>query len=186
MIGLLVALAGTAYSAYTDIRTGYVEDWLSHAMIVCGIALTVFTLPMQAALTTLAIAGIVFAAGFAAYSFGQMGGGDVKLFTAIALLVPQQPAWLSAMFGVQPAHATYPFIASVFVLSGIAYMYVIPVVFLRRITACKEKVQKYDAKLRKGLLFAALLVPIFAFWLYISPAFLILVFPMAATMMLVK
>ena len=36
MINILIAIAGTTYSAYTDLKTGYVEDWLSHSMIILG------------------------------------------------------------------------------------------------------------------------------------------------------
>ncbi|MBI4214525.1 prepilin peptidase, partial [archaeon] len=135
IVGFALALAGVAYSAFTDLKTGYVEDWLSHAMIVSGIVLALFTLPAGDMLWTLALSAVVFVAGLAAYSFGQMGGGDVKLFTAIALLIPAQPRFLSAFLGIQPAPAVYPFIVSVFVLSGILYMYVIPVIFLRKLLA---------------------------------------------------
>ncbi|MBI1973384.1 prepilin peptidase [Candidatus Micrarchaeota archaeon] len=184
VVGIALAIGGTAYSAWTDIRTGYVEDWLSHAMIVAGIVLVLFTLPTtDAAAWTLAIGGMVFAAGFAAYSFGQMGGGDVKLFTAIALLVPQQPQ-LSQLFGIQPAAAIYPFIVSVFVLSGIIYMYVIPLEFLRRIFSKRNLVGGFRKKIQKGIIYAFLLAPVFVFWAHISAGFLFLAFPMAATMML--
>ena len=41
------------------------------------------------------IAAIVFALFIAAFAFGQMGGGDVKLIGAIALWLPFQPlAWM--------------------------------------------------------------------------------------------
>ena len=68
-IPILIALAGTAYSAWTDFKTGFVSDFVSHAMIAAGVAFTLyFNLGnLNNALPTFAIAAGVFGIGFLMY-----------------------------------------------------------------------------------------------------------------------
>lgn len=79
-----VLLIGTATGAVTDAKTGYIYDWITYPMIILGALLSI----TQQQWLNLGIAAGVFAILFAAYRFGKLGGGDVKLFTGIALLNP--------------------------------------------------------------------------------------------------
>lgn len=84
-------LIGTATGAVTDARTGYIYDWITYPMIAAGIILAA----VQQQWLNLEVAAALFAVLFLAYKFGKLGGGDVKLFTGIALLNPtNQPAFL--------------------------------------------------------------------------------------------
>ncbi|HNV00946.1 MAG TPA: A24 family peptidase [archaeon] len=79
-----ILLIGTLSGAITDIKTGYIYDWITYPMIIIGLILSI----MQGQMTNLLIAGIIFVILLIGYKFGKIGGGDVKLFTAISLLNP--------------------------------------------------------------------------------------------------
>jgi len=107
--GVAIALAGTAIAAYTDIKTGYVHEWLTTPMIAAGALLTLMSFNAALIIATFAVAFAVFAAGYLLYRAGQLGGGDVLLFAALSLLVPSSPF----------AKSQIPPILVVFLLSGV-------------------------------------------------------------------
>jgi hypothetical protein len=188
MINIAIALIGTAYSALTDIKTGYVSDPLAHLMIAFGAVFVILAYPLQQALWIYAIAVAVFGLGFAAYSFGQIGGGDVKLFTALSLLIPFWPlqmAPIDAALGITPAIPNYPFIVSIFLLSGIIYMFFISIIYLRKIYALGRKIEDFKKKTTMGFVYMLVLIPLFAYWMTFSAMMIILFFPMALTMLLI-
>ena len=84
LIQQLVLLLGGTTSAITDAKTGYIYDWITIPMIIFGIILSL----LQMQLTNLITGAIVFGLLYITYKFGKIGGGDVKLFAAIALLNP--------------------------------------------------------------------------------------------------
>jgi Flp pilus assembly protein protease CpaA len=75
-------LAGSA--AYFDARTGEIPDSLNYSAVLLGVVLNIADFTPVAFL----LAGAVFAGGYLFYISGKIGGGDVKLFTALALLIP--------------------------------------------------------------------------------------------------
>jgi Flp pilus assembly protein protease CpaA len=79
-----VLLIGTLMGAATDYKTGYIYDWITIPMIVIGIGLSA----IAGQWNNLIIGAAVFAALYIFYWAGKIGGGDVKIFTAIALLNP--------------------------------------------------------------------------------------------------
>jgi Flp pilus assembly protein protease CpaA len=84
LLRIVALLAGCSAAAYTDARTGLILDSITYPMIALGIALDI----IQGEWLWL-LAGIaVFAIGYAVYYAGKVGGGDVKLFTGIAFLMP--------------------------------------------------------------------------------------------------
>jgi Flp pilus assembly protein protease CpaA len=109
LAGVAIALAGTAVAAYTDVKTGYVYEWLTAPMIAAGALLTLLSFNVALILQTFAVAFVVFAAGYLSYRAGQLGGGDVLLFAALSLLVPFSPF----------AKSQIPPILLVFMLSGV-------------------------------------------------------------------
>ncbi len=188
MINIAIAILGTGIAGYWDHKTGIVPNRLSHTMIILGAILVPLTFP-ERIVTTYAVGIAVFLIGFLMYSFGQLGGGDVKLFTAIALLIPFYPETLRqtiTTIGITPAIPVYPFIGSVFVFAGIiGPMLIGSIGFHMKLNSKKEKIKKYPAKLRKGLLFTLFLVPLMILWSFISVAFLLLLIPMAITLSLI-
>jgi hypothetical protein len=79
-----VLLAGTALAAYTDARTGLIPDKITYPMMAIGIIFNA----VEFNANLFVVPAAVFAIGFALYWLGKIGGGDVKLFTGIALLLP--------------------------------------------------------------------------------------------------
>lgn len=87
MIQLLqqgILLLGTLISGVVDAKTGYIYDWITYPMILLGIILALLSFSWFNLLS----GAIIFVLLFAGYYLGKIGGGDVKLFTAIALLNP--------------------------------------------------------------------------------------------------
>jgi len=84
LIQQAILIIGTAAGAATDAKTGYIYDWITYPMVGLGIILSI----MQQQWTNLIIGAALFAILYGAYKLGKLGGGDVKLFTGIALLNP--------------------------------------------------------------------------------------------------
>ena len=183
MLNVLIVFFGLLFSTYTDIKTGYVEDWMSHAMILLGIVLVPIFYPTQILLSYL-IAAVIFLAGYLLYIYGNMGGGDIKLFTAIALLIPFYNETIASYFsflGIKQVFAPYPFILSIFLLSGILFMIFISVQYSIRVIRLRKKLDNFKRKSMKGLMYALLLLPVFYYWSYMSLPMAMMYFPVALT-----
>ncbi|MFA5357461.1 MAG: A24 family peptidase [archaeon] len=77
-------LIGTLAGATTDYKTGYIYDWITIPMIIIGIGLSA----LAGQWNNLLIGAAIFGGLYIFYWAGKIGGGDVKIFTAIALLNP--------------------------------------------------------------------------------------------------
>lgn len=84
LVGLL------AVASATDARSRIIPDWVNVSIVALAIPFwwtTGLTLWPGLALQ-LGVAASVFAVLLGAFNLGQMGGGDVKLLTALALFLP--------------------------------------------------------------------------------------------------
>ena len=93
---LLVAGVLLLYAALHDVAVRTVPDWLSVAMLVLGVGLRLLD---HGLLEAVIIAGITFAVLFMLWLLGFMGGGDVKLLGAVAIVLPiaALPTFIVAM-----------------------------------------------------------------------------------------
>ena len=90
LLGLLAIALLTA--AFTDIRRRQIDNWLNAAIalgaplfwLASGLSLVDVGWQLGVAVATFAVLAVLFA-------FRAMGGGDVKLLTALALWI--QPVW---------------------------------------------------------------------------------------------
>lgn len=92
-----IILIGCGAAAYTDAKTGLIFDKITYLMILAGIILNIIEMNWL----FLGIGAAVFAAGYVIYYAGKIGGGDVKLYTGIAFLLPVfqgQSFLLNALF----------------------------------------------------------------------------------------
>ncbi len=80
----IAVFAAAGVGAYTDYKTGYINDWNTLPLIIFGITANLFQLEWMGLL----LGAAVFALGYAMYYTGKIGGGDVKLYTGIALALP--------------------------------------------------------------------------------------------------
>lgn len=78
---------GCLASAVTDYRTGLIPNYITYPMIGLGVGLLFFSGLNVFALNAFFGLGI-FLLGYLLYRSGKLGGGDVLLFTGIALLSP--------------------------------------------------------------------------------------------------
>lgn len=87
-----VALLGSSIAAAWDLKTTEIEDKIPYTMI--AIALVVYGLQSiiewdyTLILNSVVVGGLFFVFGFVLYYFGQWGGGDAKLLSAIGFLLP--------------------------------------------------------------------------------------------------
>lgn len=79
-----ILVVATAIAAYTDWKTGLILDWLTLPLIGIGMVLNLFEMNWIG----IGLGIVVFVFLYALYWLGKLGGGDVKLFTGIALLLP--------------------------------------------------------------------------------------------------
>jgi Flp pilus assembly protein protease CpaA len=84
LIQQAILFIGTLLGAVTDARTGYIFDWITYPMLFFGL---IFAL-LSFQLFNLLSGALLFMILLISYKFGKVGGGDVKLFTAIAFLNP--------------------------------------------------------------------------------------------------
>ena len=79
------ALVASAAGAYTDYKTGLIYDYITYPLIALGVLLNLFE---PNPFLALSVGVIVFLIGLALYHLGKLGGGDVKLFTGLAFILP--------------------------------------------------------------------------------------------------
>ncbi len=92
LITIIIAIAACAYACYSDLKFGLIKNKLTFPLIAMGIILNgiyLYTvgdifLFVEACVVT----GLVFVLGYVFWKMGAWAGGDVKLFTAVAALVP--------------------------------------------------------------------------------------------------
>ena len=178
-IPIIIALVGTAICAYDDWRTTYLNDKLVYAMLILGILWTVFTWNTNAMI----FAAAVFAIGFAMYLFGQVGGGDVFLLTALTLLIPQYPAVFSPIaesLGITPVvFNAYPFVLPVFLFAAlIGPMFYFSLRYFIRLIKTRDKVEDFDRKIMMSGLYAVMVIVLLAyFWFTFSKALVLFFIP---------
>ncbi len=182
-----VALIGTLILAYTDLKTTYMPDAYTHSMIAIGLIWVI--LFDSSKIYSLIVAGATFLILFLMYLFGQIGGGDVKLFTALALLIPKFPKSLAPLLnsiGINPVtNSPIPFIFTVFLLAGlIGPMFTISLWYFIKLYGIRSKVKDYNSKLLKALLLFFITLP-FAYFFYVfSEAFSLIFIPVLTSMLI--
>ena len=84
LIREIILFAGLLLASYTDLKKGIISDKLNYALAGLGIVLTA----LEFNWLNFVIPVIVFVFFAFVYYLGKIGGGDVKLFTAVSFLFP--------------------------------------------------------------------------------------------------
>ncbi len=119
-ISIIIALVACIYASYTDFKDGIIQNKLTFPLIAIGIILNgvyVFTTSnILLFIECVIVTAIIFILGYIFWKMGAWAGGDVKLFTGLAALIPFYaipfyPTLVSyQILGVQfPLVGTYPF-----------------------------------------------------------------------------
>ncbi len=121
LITIIIAVVACVYASYSDLKEGVIRNKLTFPLIAIGIVLNaiyVFTSTASIFLfiECVVVTGVIFALGYIFWKMGAWAGGDVKLFTALAALLPfyaiplYPPLVNYQILGLQfPAEAIYPF-----------------------------------------------------------------------------
>ena len=115
LIAIIIAVLACFYGSYSDLKRGIIPNKLTFPLIGVGLVLdgiyafavgNILLLVVAAVITA-----VIFALGYLFWRMGAWAGGDVKLFTALAALIPFYPLFLNyTLFNVQfPIYAAYPF-----------------------------------------------------------------------------
>lgn len=115
LITTIIAIVACLYASYSDLKRGIIPNKLTFPLIGLGILLNgIYAFIMGEIwiiVICLVVTGVIFALGYLFWKMGAWAGGDVKIFTALAALLPFYPALISYnVLGVQfPLQAIYPF-----------------------------------------------------------------------------
>ena len=123
----MLALLGIAvlYAAFDLFNKRNVPDVFAYASVILGLAIT-FLFHQNDLLLSLLIALVVGSLGYVVYRMGLWGAGDYFELVAISLVLPVQPAPMFASM----AQLGLPFILSVFVATGFAAIWTVPIYYL--------------------------------------------------------
>jgi archaeal preflagellin peptidase FlaK len=119
-ISIIIALVACIYASYTDFKEGIIQNKLTFPLIAIGIILNgvyVFTtFNLLLFVECVIVTALIFILGYVFWKMGAWAGGDVKLFTGLAALIPFYsipfyPTLVSyQILGLQfPLVGTYPF-----------------------------------------------------------------------------
>jgi len=134
LITIIIAVIACIYASYSDLKEGIIRNKLTFPLILIGIILNtlyIFTSTHNIWLfiEILIIIVVIFAFSYLFWKMGAWAGGDVKLFTGIAALIPfySIPFYPSLInyqiLGQQfPVTATYPFPFTVIINSILAIL----------------------------------------------------------------
>lgn len=88
IIRVVLLLVAVTLAAYTDHKTGYIYDWISLPLIAIGLIINIFTFSFKSLILIVLIGLGIYIFGYFAYYFGKIGGGDIKLFIGIHMILP--------------------------------------------------------------------------------------------------
>jgi preflagellin peptidase FlaK len=92
LISIIIAIAACAYASYSDLKVGLIQNKLTFPLIAIGIILNgiyvFYTANLLIFVEAIILTAIIFVIGWLFWRIGAWAGGDVKLFTAVAALIP--------------------------------------------------------------------------------------------------
>ena len=99
LICTFIAIIACLYASYTDLKSGIIQNKLTFSLISLGSVLNAVYAFMINDIMFIVVGviftAVIFALGYIFWKLGAWAGGDVKLFTALAALLPFYPLTLS-------------------------------------------------------------------------------------------
>ncbi len=118
---IALALLGTAACAYYDLfNNKNVPERLLQAFLALAVIVAIVAYDPIATPYGLVAGAILFAANYLLYKTGYLGGADVPILSAIAVLLPAQPTLL--LLDKSSAWLTFPFIIHVLTAAFLTFM----------------------------------------------------------------
>ncbi len=140
----ILAIGLLAYAALHDLAARTVPNWLPLCLLVIGVLMRLADHSLR---TGLIIAAVTFGILFVVWVFGFMGGGDVKLWAATALLIPPH---------LMPELAFFERVFLLGGLLGLIYLALWPLLRRARRAAAAAGAAPNGAARRRGLAARAL------------------------------
>jgi len=178
MVSVLIGVLGCLAAAITDYKWGIVPDKLNYVLIATGALLVFLRFDLSGMLLVYGVAAAIFLLGLLAYTFGQFGGGDVKLFTAFVLLIPWYPSFLFKINPLKPVVAPYPFLISVFFVAAVIAVFFVSLQYIVKIVRDMAEIKDFKSNALKGVMLCLLFLPLFAIWLYLKPVMMLIIVPL--------
>ncbi len=95
LICSIIAVIACFYAAYSDLKSGIISNKLTLPLIGIGIGLNAiysfFTNDLKFILMAVVFTAIIYVLSYIFWRMGAWAGGDAKLFTGLAALLPIQP-----------------------------------------------------------------------------------------------
>jgi hypothetical protein len=99
LLRVAVAVLATAYLAYEDYKTSFMNQQLLYAMVGIGLVLDIASLNESIIVSAAVGCALIFGIGYYYFRKGEIGGGDVLLLTGIHALFPFAPTVVSGWVG---------------------------------------------------------------------------------------
>ncbi len=144
LITSIIAIVACVYASYSDLKEGIIPNKLTFPLIGIGIILnSVYAFIINDIwhlVMCLVITGVIFGLGYVFWKMGAWAGGDVKLFTALAALLPFSPLLVSYnIFSMDfPVEASYPFPLTL-IINSILSVFPFIMIYLVYIVMKKKK-----------------------------------------------
>jgi hypothetical protein len=122
---LVLAVITILYALFDLFNKRNVPDLFAYASVVVGLAIT-FVYNSSNLAFSLELAVVIAVVGYLIYRLGLWGAGDYFELLAISLILPLQPAPLL----VGGNQLGLPFVLSVFVATGFAAIWIVPIYYL--------------------------------------------------------
>ena len=132
---IIILLIACGIAAYTDHKTGYIYDWVSYPLMAIGLIINIFTLSLYSILSILATTALIYLIGLIFYKFGKIGGGDIKLFMGINLILPT--------FKSEPFFLWTLIFASMLSVLFVSVIYLFKLIKLKKINLKKILIKKF-------------------------------------------
>jgi len=170
---IFLALLGMAIGTYYDLfNNKNVPEKFLYAFLAVAFLFNIVFFDYDVFVYAVVLAFVLFALGFAMYRLGQIGGADVFVIAALALLLPISPSYLNVPFN-------YPLIFSVLIFGGAAFA-LYSIFFFAKILS--EKKAKSKPKYIYIILFLA--YGLFAYLFFNAPFFSMAYFAIASILLL--
>ena len=156
-VAVFAALA-FAYMMFDILNNRNVPSYFAYASLAIGVAFTALYLNITLIFysTLIAIATVGF--GYVVYRIGQLGAADVMELAALSLIIP----FLSKPLLFGAAQSYMPLVLSVAINSGIAALIVVPLYYIPKALASKQRGYKRNTSATYFRI--ALIVTVYAFF----------------------
>jgi prepilin signal peptidase PulO-like enzyme (type II secretory pathway) len=137
MVSTVIAFIGSTVAGLWDLKTTEIPDWIPHSMIILGLLIagieSFINWDYWYILNSVIVGVCLLGFGFLMYYFGQWGGGDAKILSAVGFLIPTAPF---------PSYLMFPFPVSFlfnvfFIGAGYMLLYALVFALMRRTIVSK-------------------------------------------------